>query len=47
MLPVAKILKGSVCMQAATEVSPQPPTEKKTDFCIEVAVYNTAYMRVK
>lgn len=29
-------------MQAATEVSRQPPTEKKTDFCAEVAVYSTA-----
>lgn len=42
-----KILEGSVYMQAATEVSPQPPTEKKTDFCIEVAVYSTVYMHVK
>lgn len=53
VLPVAmhresvKILKHGVYVQAATEVSPQPPTEKKTDFSIEVAVYSTAYMRVK
>ena len=49
-LPVArhresvKILKAGVYMQAATEVSPQPPTEKKTDFCTDVAVYSTAYV---
>lgn len=51
MLPVArhresvKILKDSVYMQAATEVSPQPPTEKKTDFCTCVAVYSTALLK--
>lgn len=30
-------------MQTAAEVSPQPPTEKKTGFCIEDAVYSSAY----
>lgn len=38
-----KSLKDGVFMQAATEVSSEPPTEKKTDFCIEADVYSIAY----
>lgn len=37
------ILKDSVYIHAATDLSPQPLTEKLTDFCIEVAVYSGAY----
>lgn len=53
MLPLAKhresvkILKDGVYMQAATEVSPQPPTEKKTGISTDVAVYSTACMRLE